>query len=189
MSNIWQQITESLWQYWHSTLAGAIGPLLTRLAAALVLGVVTWAVARFTGRTVRQGVQEATDEAEFALLAGRLAHLGVSGLGAGLVLSELGLNWAALAGFFGFFGLGLSLSFADILKSVIAGAYLLIERPYRLGYTIAVRGHEGTIEDMRLRTTNIRTADGRLVIVPNSIIMTDAVVSAAPTKKNPDSVA
>ena len=180
MASVWQQIGDSISHYWNTVLAGAVGPLLARLAAVLVIGAVTIAIARFTGRAVQRAVNQAAGEAEFALLAGRLAHLGVSGLGAGLILSVLGVPWAALASFFGFFGLGLSTSLADVIKSVIAGAYLLIERPYRLGYTITVRGHEGVIEEMRLRTTYLRLADGRRVVVPNSILMTEAVVSAAP---------
>jgi len=179
-----QEMGDAIWQYWNGTVASAAGPLLARLAAAIVFGAITFAVAHFTGRAVQRTVNQAANEPEFALLTGRLAHLGVSGLGAGLMLSVLGVPWAALASFFGFFGLGLSASFADVLKSVIAGAFLLVERPYRLGYTLTVRGHEGVVQEMRLRTTHLRMADGRVVIVPNSIIMTEAFVSARPASED-----
>lgn len=178
------QIVEEVWQYWHSSLVGAAGPFLARLVAATIFGAITLAVARLAGRTVQRAINEAAHEPEFALLTGRLAHLGVVGLGAGLILSVLGVPWAALASFFGFFGLGLSMSLADVLKSVFAGAFLLIERPYRLGYTLTIRGHEGVVEQMRLRTTYLRTEDGRVVVVPNSVIMTEAFVSAAPPENS-----
>ncbi len=180
MQSIWQQIWQGIVQDANGAVFGAVGPLLARLAVAAAMAALTLALARLAGRSVRRVIGEASGEAEFALLTGRLAHLGVSGLGAGLILSVLGVPWAALATFFGFFGLGLSASLADIIKSVIAGAYLLIERPYRLGYTLTVRGHEGVVEEMRLRTTYLRLKDGRTLIVPNSIMMTEAIVTAAP---------
>ena len=182
MSDIWRLIVQSYESYWQNTLAAALAPFLSHIFAALVIALVTLAVARFTSRAVQRAAQQATRDAEFALLLGRLAHLGVSGLGVGWMLSVLGVPLAALAGFFGFFGLGLSLSLADVLKSLIAGAYLLVERPYRLGDTVTVKELEGTVQEMRLRTTHLRMADGRVVIVPNAIMLTEVVVcgSAAP---------
>ena len=184
MPDIWGLIVRSLEEYWQNTLSVALGPLLLRVVAALIIAGATLLVARFAGRAVQRSTQQASDEADFALLAGRLAHLGVSALGAGWVLSILGVPLAALAGFFGFFGLGISMSLADILKSLIAGAYLLIERPYDLGDMVTVRGFEGTVGAIRLRTTRLRMTDGREVLIPNSIMLTEALVaSSAPASR------
>ena len=181
MSNIWDLIAQSFANYWQNTLADALAPVMTHLVAAVAILVVTLVLARFVSRSTQQATHQATKDAEFALLLGRLAHLVVSGLGAGWMLSVLGVPFAALAGFFSFVGLGLSLSFADVLKNLIAGSYLLIERPYRLGDMISIRGLEGTVQEMRLRTTRLHMTDGRVVIVPNSIILTEAVICGQAT--------
>jgi small-conductance mechanosensitive channel len=176
MSNIWDLIAQSFTDYWQNTLAQAVAPFLSHVIVAVGIALLTLAVARFTSRGVQRATQQATKDAPLALFLGRLVHLGVSGLGAGWILSVLGVPFAALAGFFGFFALGLSVSFADVLKSLIAGVYLLVERPFWVGDMISVKGMEGTVQEMRLRTTRLLAADGRTIIVPNSIILTEATI-------------
>jgi small conductance mechanosensitive channel len=173
---MWQLIQASFADYWQNSMTASAAPLLIRLILALIMAGLTLFVARSLSRSVRNAVNRAAKEPDLALMIGRLVHLGVSGLGAGWILSVLGVPLAALAGFFGFFGLGLSMSLADVIKSLIAGVYLLIERPYWRGDRVAVRGMEGTVELMRLRTTYIRLADGRLAVIPNTIMLTDAVI-------------
>jgi len=179
MSGVWQVIVRSVQDYWQTIVASGLDLMPSRVVAVLLIAVITLLVARFTSRALQRATQQATGEANVALLAGRLAHLGVSGLGAGWILHVLGVPLVALAGFFGFFGLGLGMSLADILKSLVAGAYLLVERPYWLGDTIKVRDFEGKVEHLRLRTTRLRLADGRAVLVPNSIMLTESIITSA----------
>lgn len=178
-----QSVIDATLSYWQNMVAGRLELLIGRSLAILVVMALTYLLAHWLGRAVRLAVEEASDDRSFALLVGRLSHLGVTALGTGWILSILGVPLGALAGFFGFFGLGMSLSFADVVKSLLAGALLFIDRPYGLGDTITVRGMEGIVEDLRLRTTRLRLPDGRAAFVPNAIMLTDAVVTgiAVPT--------
>ena len=176
MSDIWQLVVRSLQEYWQQTLSGSLAPLIANFVATLLIAAVTLMVARLVSRGTERAMREASHDPVLALLAGRLAHLAVSGLGAGWALSLWGVPWPALAGFFGFFGLGLSVSLADVVKSAIAGAYLLIERPYWVGDTVKVRDFEGVVEDIRLRTTVLVVPDGRKALLPNYIMLTEAIV-------------
>jgi len=73
----------------------------------------------------------------------------------------------------------------DILKNFFAGVWVLIERPFRIGDSIEVTGYVGTVEGIAFRTTQLRTDDGREVIVPNGTFMTSAVVNLTrfPTRR------
>jgi small-conductance mechanosensitive channel len=59
---------------------------------------------------------------------------------------------------------------------LIAGIYLLIERPFGVGDRISVGNFSGTVMIVDLRTTTMQTEDGKEVIVPKSLIMTEIVV-------------
>ncbi len=176
MADFWRLIVQSFESYWQTTVKDALAPRLLTLGAALVAAAITLMAARLVGRAVRRAVERASREAEVSLLVGRLSHLAVSLLGVGWVLTILGLPWAALAGFFGVLGVGLSLALQDVLKNLIAGLYLLVERPYRIGDIVWVKGFEGTVEDVRLRTTYLRMADGRMVVTPNVTMLTEVVI-------------
>src|SRR5213078_1559536 len=82
-------------------------------------------------------------------------------------------------------GIVIGLSLQDILKNFFAGVWVLVERPFRIGDSIEVSGYSGTVEEIAFRTTQLRTDDGREVIVPNGTFMTSAVVNLTrfPTRR------
>jgi len=72
-------------------------------------------------------------------------------------------------------GLAASLAAQDILKSFFGTLLLIGERSFKLGDRIVVDGKEGVVEQVGFRSTRLRTADGALVSVPNSMIASGAV--------------
>ena len=82
---------------------------------------------------------------------------------------------------FGVVGLVLGLSVQDILRNFFSGLYILVERPFRIGDTIqvvpGVVDYTGVVAEISFRTTQLRTADGRELIVPNAVLMNSPVVN------------
>ena len=74
-------------------------------------------------------------------------------------------------------------AFKDILQNWLAGLLILFRQPFVAGDQIVVSGYEGTVERVETRSTNIRTYDGRLVLVPNADAYTNAVTVATAYKK------
>lgn len=68
----------------------------------------------------------------------------------------------------------------DVLKNYVSGYYVLLEHHIRVGDTIALDGTTGTIEDIRLRVSLLRTNDGSLIVVPNAILFNNTVTVRAP---------
>jgi small-conductance mechanosensitive channel len=75
----------------------------------------------------------------------------------------------------GAFGLAVSLALQDTAKNFVAGLYLLIERPLRMGDVITIRSLTGRVELIGLRMTTLRGTDETLIMVPNTIIMSEIV--------------
>ncbi|MHB8630519.1 MAG: mechanosensitive ion channel family protein [Candidatus Limnocylindria bacterium] len=112
------------------------------------------------------------------ILLGNLAQLGVIVLGALVVLAiytQGAFGWILTS--FSVVGIVVGLSLQDILRNFFAGIWVLVERPFRIGDTIDVSGYVGSVEEISFRTTQLRTADGRQVIVPNGDFMTKPVVN------------
>ena len=145
---------------------------------AAVVVVITLVLARaMRGITMRQLVRHRA-HANATILLGNLAQLGVIVLGILVVLAiytQGAFGWILTS--FSVIGIVIGLSLQDILRNFFAGVWVLVERPFRIGDTIEVSGYTGVVEEIAFRITQLRTADGRQVIVPNGDFMTKPVVN------------
>ncbi len=80
-----------------------------------------------------------------------------------------------LIGLLGLGSVAIGFAFQDIFKNFLSGILLLLQEPFSLGDQIIVDSYEGTVEEIALRSTQIRTYQGELVVVPNSIVFTSPV--------------
>jgi small-conductance mechanosensitive channel len=106
-----------------------------------------------------------------------------------VVLGILGVNPAGLVAVAGAVGLAFSLAMQDILKNFFSGVYLLLERPFRVGDTIRVKEQTGVVENIGVRTTQLRTTDNVQVLVPNATVFSEVVANqtyARPIQRDPD---
>ena len=79
----------------------------------------------------------------------------------------------------GFFGLGISFAFKDLLANLIAGAVIILQNRFRVGDFIMIGrdGVKGKIMEIQTRCTIMKAIDGTEIVVPNSNLMTDMVTS------------
>jgi small conductance mechanosensitive channel len=158
----------------------------TRTFWALVVTVVALLIARAMRRVTMRVLARNRAQANVTVLLGNLAQLGVIVLAGLLILAIYtrdAFGWILTS--FSVVGLVIGLSLQDILKNFFAGVWVLVERPFRIGDAIEVTGYVGTVEEISFRTTQLRTEDGREVIVPNGTFMTFPVVNLTrfPTRR------
>lgn len=70
----------------------------------------------------------------------------------------------------------LGFAFKDVLQNLFAGFLILLYRPFHIGDQIKIKDFEGTVEDISVRATNIKTYDGERVVIPNSELYMNSVV-------------
>jgi small-conductance mechanosensitive channel len=145
---------------------------------AAVVVVITLVLARPVRATTMRQLSRHRAHANATILLGNLAQLGVIVLGTLVVLAiytQGAFGWILTS--FSVVGIVIGLSLQDILRNFFAGVWVLVERPFRIGDTIDVSGYLGQVEEIAFRTTQLRTPDGRQVIVPNGDFMTKPVVN------------
>ena len=158
----------------------------TRTFWALVVAAIALLVARGVRGLTMRALARNRAQANVTVLVGNLAQLTVIAIGALLILAiytQGAFAWVLTS--FSVVGIVVGLSAQDILKNFFAGIWVLVERPFRIGDTIEVTGYTGVVEEISFRTTQLRTDDGREVIVPNGTFMTSAVVNLTrfPTRR------
>ena len=82
----------------------------------------------------------------------------------------------AFAGIAAAGALAVGFALQNVIRNFIAGIFIYLEKPFRLDDWIEWEDHVGTVEDIRLRTTRVRSFDNELMTVPNSQL-TESVVT------------
>ncbi|ALH94916.1 mechanosensitive ion channel family protein [Acinetobacter equi] len=90
--------------------------------------------------------------------------IAIPGFTPGQLMSALGIGSVAI----GF-------AFKDIFQNLLSGILILLSEPFKIGDDIIVNGMEGTVEDIQIRATFLRSPDGRRIVIPNATVYTSAV--------------
>jgi small conductance mechanosensitive channel len=82
------------------------------------------------------------------------------------------LRLGDLIGLLGLGSVAIGFAFQDIFKNFLAGILLLLQEPFQIGDQIRIGDYEGTVEDIAIRSTQIRTYQGERLVIPNAILFT-----------------
>ena len=106
-------------------------------------------------------------------------------LGLIIGLNNAGFDVAALIAGLGIGGLALALAAQDTVKNIFGGLMVFVDKPFKITDRIKVNGWDGTVEEIGVRSTRIRTLEGRLVTMPNGQFSDNAVenVTLEPSRK------
>jgi len=150
---------------------------LFKVGAAILILVAFYVLARLVRLLADKELRRVKADPQVALLVNRIVFLAALIIGVIAAFSELFGSPALVFGGFGFLALALSLAFQDILKNFIAGLFMLLERPFRLGDEITVDNHTGIVENIEMRATTLRTNEGEQVLIPNALVYTGTIIN------------
>jgi small conductance mechanosensitive channel len=153
------------------------------LAAAAVCLLLTVLVARAVRRGVGKALRRTSTEPHVELLLAKLAYAAVFIVGVLIALSLGGADLGVLVGSLGLATVALGFALQDIVSNLAAGVVLLLEHPFTKGDYIAVNGTEGTVEDIQVRATQLRSPDGQRVLVPNKLLFTNVLTNESATMR------
>ena len=151
--------------------------LLPSLIAALVVFAVGLYIASIVRRLVRRGLERRTQNSQPITLLSQLSYWLVVILVTAISLQMVGFNLTAFLAGLGIAGITIGFALQDVSKNFIAGVLMLIQQPFDIGEFIMVDDYAGTVEAIDLRVTQIRTADGKLVLIPNGEVMVSAITN------------
>ena len=152
---------------------------------ALVALAITWLVALLVRRIFFSWAEKTEGDRNTEILIGRLGYGGVWIVGTLIALGVLGLNFGALLGTLGLTSVAIGFSLKDVLSNYIAGVILLAARPFRIGDQVVIEEFEGTVTQIQLRATTLKTYDGRVVYIPNQEVFSSSITNntASPRRR------
>ena len=92
-----------------------------------------------------------------------------------MVIAIPGFTPGQLMGALGIGSVAIGFAFKDIFQNLLSGILILLSEPFKIGDDIIVSGMEGTVEDIQIRATFLRSPDGRRLVIPNATVYTSPV--------------
>ena len=92
-------------------------------------------------------------------------------------INQLGIQTTSIIAVLGAAGLAIGLALQGSLSNFAAGILIVIYRPYKVGDYIQADNHLGTVDDIQIFSTVLRTPDNKIVVVPNGSIMNGSIVN------------
>ena len=171
---LWDTLVDKLQGWAHGA-----AEMLPNIGLALVVGLVLYWVSKGVRKAVDQALKRTRMHASARNLIVSIVHFASLIAVLMITLSILDLNrvvTSLLAGA-GVVGLALGFAFQDLAANFISGVGLSVRHPFRVGDIIETNDIIGVVEQLDLRTTRLRTFDGKRVIVPNSKIYQDVLIN------------
>ncbi len=100
-------------------------------------------------------------------------------------ISKLGVQTTSFVAVLGAAGLAIGLALQGSLANFAAGFLLIIFRPFKAGDLVEAAGMTGTVSEISIFTTIMKTPDNKVIIIPNSSVMGSTITnySAMPTRR------
>lgn len=134
----------------------------------------TWAIGRILSALIREFLEPYAQKDTNSLDVQRIKILQqitvllVWALGLITGLHNAGFDVAAFLAGLGIGGIAIALAAQDTVKNMLGGLILFLDKPFRIGDRIIIEGFDGFVQDIGLRSTRIRTLEGRIVTIPNA---------------------
>lgn len=146
------------------------------LAAVLVLVIGRWA-AKFVRNIIERLMHKAHLDETIVKFTGNLSYFAMLAFVVLAALNQLGIQTTSFVALLGAAGLAVGLALQGSLSNFAAGFLMILFRPFKVGDYIEAAGTAGTVEEIQIFTTTLRTPDNKVVIVPNGKLTADNIVN------------
>jgi small conductance mechanosensitive channel len=170
---------------WNLLLAKLVGwtrdfiLLLPNLAIAVLVLVGFWLAAKLVRNLILRLLHRVSHSDQVTRLLAQTVFLALLAAGFFISLGIVGLQKtvASLLAGAGILGLALGFAFQDIAANFMAGIYLSIERPFRVGHLIQTKDFLGIVQKVHLRWTEVANPQGQLVLIPNKQVFENPITN------------
>lgn len=163
-------------QEYFSTLAESIiGSIPNLLTAILIVAISIYAGIGLS-RLLKRVLKKQDAEPGVSHLLSQILKWTIISIGIIAALQRFFDVTAFLAGL-GILGFTIGFALQNIMQNFVSGIILLVQQPFKVGHVVGIAGYDGTVLKIGLRTTEMKTLDGRIVFLPNGDVLAQPIVN------------
>lgn len=140
--------------------------------SAIIVVIASFLLAKFVTGIVMFRLSKKDLNREVLILISRMVTYGIVFFGILAATEIVGLSLGSLIAFL---GVGIGFALKDLLSNFIAGIMILTQKKFKIGDSIKLDNILGKIVEIETRTTQIKSFDGTLLIIPNSQMITAVI--------------
>ncbi len=152
---------------------------------------ITWLVARLVDAVIKEYIVPLTQKTDNDLddqiipIIRKAIRATIWILGVIVAMNNAGYNVGALLAGLGIGGLALAMAAKDTVANIFGGITIFTDKPFKINDRVKVGGFDGTITEIGIRSTRLKTLENRIVTIPNSKFTEGMVenVSSEPNRK------
>ncbi|MDA9328533.1 mechanosensitive ion channel [Flavobacteriales bacterium] len=156
------------------TYALEFGYRLTGAIFALIIGL--WIIKKIVGGIAKIMSSKNVDDSLQPFLRS-LLNISLKALLVISVLSMLGVEMTSFVAILGAAGLAVGLALSGTLQNFAGGVMILIFKPFEVGHVITAQGHTGSVFEIQIFNTILKTPDNKHIIIPNGGLSTGSMVN------------
>ena len=156
------------------------------IVAALAIIIVGLIIARMISNAVNRLMISRKIDATVADFLSALVRYGIIAFTLIAALGRVGVQTASVIAVLRAAGLAVGLALQGSLSNLAAGVLLVMFRPFRAGEYVDLGGVAGTVLSVQIFSTTMRTADGKIIVIPNGKIIAGNIInfSREPARRN-----
>ncbi|MEX0968410.1 MAG: mechanosensitive ion channel [Bacteroidia bacterium] len=173
-NDAYELVTDKLYNWLETLIA-----MLPNLLLAVLIMVTFVFVAKLVRKLFVRLLGKVSQNESINQLVGTILYIAVMILGLFIALGILNLDktvTSLLAGA-GIIGLALGFAFQDIAANFMSGILMALRKPIRIGDVIESKEFFGTVQSISLRSTEVMTPQGQMILIPNKEVFQNAIIN------------
>lgn len=169
------------WQQFWETAQNWIMSTGVRIVIAIVILIVSFKLInglarKFEKRAARAEEEKKLDKTLFRTIS-YITKIGLKVVVVLCLVGYLGIDTSGITTLIASLGVGVGLAVNGALANFAGGVLLIVTRPFRVDDYIEAGDYAGTVEDIHICTTKVRTPDNKVVYIPNGTLSTGTIVN------------
>jgi len=156
-----------------------------KLLTALIVVIVGRQLVKILLKVIKVALEKANTEETVRIFIANLLNTVFTVIIFVAAINQLGVETTSIIALLGAAGLAIGLALQGSLANFAAGILIVIFRPYKVGDYIEAGTNVGTVKDIQIFSTVLRTPDNKAIVVPNGSIMDGSITnySEQPTRR------
>ena len=165
----WQALLNSVVN-WATTVG-------VKILIALVVLFISFKVINVVGRKIEKTAEKKNADKTIMRTIAYIFKIGMKVIVTICLVGYVGIDTSAITALVASLGVCAGLAVNGALSNLAGGVLIILTRPFRIDDYIEAQGYSGTVEDIHITNTRLRTPDNKIVYIPNGALSSGSVVN------------
>ncbi len=165
------------WQALLTTVVNWATTAGIKLLVALILLFISFKLINFLARRIEKAAERKHADKTVSRTVSYAVKIGLKIVVAVCLIGYVGIDTGGLTALIASLGVGLGLAVNGALSNLAGGVLILLTRPFRIDDYIEAQGFGGTVEEIHITNTKLRTPDNKIIYIPNGSLSSGTIVN------------